>query len=237
MDKVSFELLLVKDIGEQYQVIGITYSDALNIAPDCKVLRASLYAIEACKKALAENKIITVSKIIEHSEVLPHELIIEAPSDLDRLKQAALNEVLARMHQAIFAMNVIDLMDYLDCYINLLNAGYYITDSNREDKYFKVIEDAQEAEEPAPLSQDASFEDEQKYIEAKQKYDTAQANLATLERYLNCYDNLSSSKSKIHFFTQTRDKIKAAKTEEELTEILKIYKSNLKNYQMVNVVD
>jgi len=70
-------------------------------------------------------------------------------------------------------MNVIDLMDYLDCYINLLNAGYYITDSNREDKYFKVIEDAQEAEEPAPLSQDASFEDEQKYIEAKQKYDTA----------------------------------------------------------------
>jgi len=70
----------------------------LNIAPDCKVLRASLYAIEACKKALAENKIITISKTIEHSEVLPHELVIEAPTDLDRLKQVALNEVLARMH-------------------------------------------------------------------------------------------------------------------------------------------
>ena len=170
MNNNGFELLLVRDKGEYWQVIGITYSDALAVEPDCSALRASLYTIEACKKALAENKLVTISKKTEHSEVLPHELVIEAPTELDNYKQIAINEVLARMHQTIFAINVIDLMDYLDCYINLLNAGYFITDANREDKYFEVIQDSQECEEPAPLSPDATFEDEQKYIEMKQKY-------------------------------------------------------------------
>ena len=237
MNNNGFELLLVRDKGEYWQVIGITYSDALAVEPDCSALRASLYTIEACKKALAENKLVTISKKTEHSEVLPHELVIEAPTELDNYKQIAINEVLARMHQTIFAINVIDLMDYLDCYINLLNAGYFITDANREDKYFEVIQDSQECEEPAPLSPDATFEDEQKYIEMKQKYETAQANLATLERYLNCYDNLANIKRKLKFFTDTRDSIKNATSVEEVDNLIKIYRSNLKNSQMVNVAE
>lgn len=237
MNNNGFELLLVRDKGEYWQVIGITYSDALAVEPDCSALRASLYAIEACKKALAENKLVTISKKTEHAEVLPHELVIEAPTELDNYKQVAINEVLARMHQTIFAINVIDLMDYLDCYINLLNAGYFITDANREDKYFEVIQDSQECEEPAPLSPDATFEDEQKYIEMKQKYETAQANLAILERYLNCYDNLANIKRKLKFFTDTRDSIKNASSVEEVDNLIKIYRSNLKNSQMVNVAE
>ena len=127
-------------------------------------------------------------------------------------------------------MNVIDLMDYLDCYINLLNAGYFITDANREDKYFEVIEASQECEEPAPLKEDATFEEEQKYIEAKQKYDNAQANLSTLEKYLNSYDNLAAAKSKIKFFTDARKKVEDAQTIEDVELQMKIYRSNLKNY-------
>lgn len=230
----NFELLLVKDKGDHWEVIGITYSNAMLVEPDCSTLRATLFTIEDCKKALSEGKRITISKATEYSEVQPKDLVIETTSELDRRKQMAVNEIAARIHQAIFAVNVIDLMDYLDSYINLLNAGYFITDANREDKYFEVIEASQECEEPAPLKEDATFDEEQKYIEAKRKYDTAQANLSTLEKYLNSCDTLTAIKSKIKFLTDTRKKVEDAQTIEDIEQQMKIYRSNLKNYQMVN---
>lgn len=229
----DFELLLVKDNGNFWEVIGITYSNAMLVEPDCATLRATLFAIEDCKKALSEGKKITVSKKTEFSEVQPKDLVIEAVDELSRHKQMAINEVAARMHQALFAVNVIDLMDYLNNYVVLLNAGYYITDANREDKYFEVIEASQECEEPEALKDDATFEQEQEYIEKKQKYDNAQANLSALEKYLNSYDKLASLKIITTFLTDTRKKLEDASSIEEVDDIMKVYKSNLVNYKMV----
>ena len=229
----DFELLLVKDQGNFWEVIGITYSNAMLVEPDCATLRATLFAIEDCKKALSEGKKITVSKKTEFSEVQPKDLVIEIVDELSRHKQLAINEVAARMHQALFAVNVIDLMDYLNNYIALLNAGYYITDANREDKYFEVIEASQECEEPEALKDDATFEQEQEYIEKKQKYDNAQFNLNTLEKYLNSYDKLANIKHITDFLTETRKKIEEASTIEDVQQIINVYKTNLSNYKMV----
>ena len=237
MDKVSFELLLVKDIGEQYQVVGITYSDAGNISPEYLVVRATLFAIELCKKALAENKVITISKSIEHSEVQPHELVIEAPTDFDRYKQVALNEVRSKLNQAVLAINVIDAMDYLDCYINLLNSGCFITDSNREEKYAEILQTAQDCSMPEQLKENASFEDEQQYIEAKDKHERAQENLKILERYLICYDKLVETKRTMKFFTEVQNKITNAKTKEDIDFILMKYRADINTMQIVNVVN
>ena len=229
----DFELLLVKDNGNFWEVIGITYSNAMLVEPDCTTLRATLFAIEDCKKALSEGKKITVSKKTEFSEVQPKDLVIEVVDELQRHKQMAINEVAARMHQALFAVNVIDLMDYLNNYVTLLNAGYYITDANREDKYFEVIEASQECEEPEALKDDATFEQEQEYIEKKQKYDNAQFNLNTLEKYLNSYDKLANIKHISDFLTDTRKKIEAAHSIEEISDIMQVYKSNIANYKML----
>ena len=229
----DFELLLVKDNGNFWEVIGITYSNAMLVEPDCTTLRATLFAIEDCKKALSEGKKITVSKKTEFSEVQPKDLVIEVVDELSRHKQMAINEVAARMHQALFAVNVIDLMDYLNNYVVLLNAGYYITDANREDKYFEVIEASQECEEPEALKDDATFEQEQEYIEKKQKYDNAQFNLNTLEKYLNSYDKLTQLKHITDFLTETRKKIEEASTIEDVQQIINVYKTNLSNYKMV----
>ena len=229
----DFELLLVKDNGNFWEVIGITYSNAMLVEPDCATLRATLFAIEDCKKALSEGKKITVSKKTEFSEVQPKDLVIEVVDELSRHKQMAINEVAARMHQALFAVNVIDLMDYLNNYVTLLNAGYYITDANREDKYFEVIEASQECEEPEALKDDATFEQEQEYIEKKQKYDNAQFNLNTLEKYLNSYDKLANIKHISDFLTETRKKIEDANSIEEINDIMQVYSSNLANYKMV----
>jgi hypothetical protein len=126
-------------------------------------------------------------------------------------------------------------MDYLNCYINLLNAGYFITDKNREDKYFEIIEASHSIEEPIPLNDNATFEDESAYIEQKQKYDAAQYDLLTLEKYLNAHDKLTHVKHITDFLNDTRNKIEKANTIDEINTYLKIFRSNLINYKMVNV--
>lgn len=231
----KFELLLAKDQGEFWEVIGITYSNAMLVEPDCTTLRATLFAIEDCKNALANGKKITISKVTEFSEVQPKDLIIEVVDELSRVKQMAINEVAARMHQALFAVSVIDLMEYLNNYVCLLNAGYFITDANREDKYFEVIEASQECEEPEKLDENATFEQEQEYLEKKQKYDIAQFNLSTLEKYLNSYDKLTQLKNITNVLTDTRHKIEDASTIKDVNFIMEVYKSNLKNYKIVKV--
>lgn len=233
----DFELLLVLDKETYWEVQGITYSNAMLVEPNCSTLKASLFAIEECKRALAEGKRITISKQIEFPEVLPSDLIIQSLDELDRHKQMAINEISARLHQAIFAVSVIDLMEYLNNYICLLNAGYFITDANREDKYFEVIEASQECEEPQPLNENATFEEEREFIEKKQKYEIAQNNLNTLEKYLNSYDKLIHIKHIVDFLNDIKQKIESSSTIDEVNDVLKIYKSNLKNYKMVNVND
>lgn len=230
---MNFELLLVKDKCDFWEVVGITYSNAMLVEPDCSTLRATLFAIEDCKKALSEGKRITISKTQEYSEVQPSDLVIKTVDEIQRMKLMAINEVSARMHQMLLTISVIDLMDYLNNYVSLLNAGYFITDQNREDKYFEVIEASQECEEPEALKEDATFEEEQKYIEQKQKYDTAQFNLSTLEKYLNSYDKLAQLKHTTDFLTETRKNIEQSTTIEEIEQHLKVYRSNLENYKMV----
>jgi hypothetical protein len=42
----NFELLLVKDQHNFWEVIGITYSNAMLVEPNCTTLRATLFTIE-----------------------------------------------------------------------------------------------------------------------------------------------------------------------------------------------
>lgn len=231
---MNFELLLVKDCETSYEVIGITYSNALLVEPGCTTLKASLFAIETCKKALKDGKKISIAKVQDYSEVIPSDLVIEEVDELKRAKLVAINEISARLHQMLIGISIIDLMDYLNNYISLLNAGYYITDQNREDKYFEIIEASQENEEPTPISDNAPFEEQQKFIEQKQKYDIAQFNLQILEKYLNSYDKLAKIKHISDFLNEVKDKINNAETLTEVQQQIEIYKSNLSNYNMVN---
>ena len=229
----SFELLLAKDMQTYFEIIGITYSNALLVQPDCRVLKASFLAIQKAKNALKDGKKVTVGKTTDFPEIQPNDLVVDELDELERYKQMKVNEVAANMHQCLISISVIDLMEYLNNYVNLLNAGYYITDENREDQYFKIIEDSTSCEEPKQLPQDCTYDDELKYAEQKKRYDNAQRNLSMLEKYLNAYDKLVGLKHITEFLSSTRDKIKAAQTVEEVDQIYKVYLSNLENYHMV----
>jgi len=91
--------------------------------------------------------------------------------------------------------------------MKLINAGFFITDKNREDKYFEIIDAAQNAEQPIELKKDSTFDEEREYVIKKQKYDEAQENLKTLEQYLNSYDNLSKITKINEILTTAKDKI------------------------------
>ena len=219
----GFELLLVKDAGNAWEVVGITYSNVTMLEPDCVTLRATLFAIEACKKALSEGKKITISKTIEFSEVQPKELVIDSLDGIAQTKQIALNTISAKMHQLILSVSIIDAMDFMQAYMQLLNAGIFITDANREDKYLEIIEKSQEIEMPLPLGENASFEDEQRYITAKKQYDDAQANLVTLEKYLNAYDKLFKIKHVNDALNSVKLNVENASSADEINKAMSEY--------------
>lgn len=235
MNTNSFELLLVKDKGIVWEVLGITYSNAMKILPGCSTLRATLFAIEECKKALAEGKQITISKVTEYSEVQPHELVIEEKDELERYKNIAVNTIAAKIQQLLVSVSILDLMSYLDSYMAMLNAGYYITDDNREDKYFEIVEQAQENEDPGELdsTKQLTFKEQQVFFEKKQKYISSQKKLKLLETYLNVYDKLHHYKSIVDFLTETRNKVDHAQSKEEIDQLLNEYLSTCENYGIV----
>lgn len=127
-------------------------------------------------------------------------------------------------------MNIIDAMDYLNCYMKLMAAGIFITDSNREDKYFEIIEAAQENEEPAPLKEDATFEEEQNYIEQKKKYDVSQENLSTLEKYLNAYDKLAKINFTNTLLNNIKESIQTAESVQAVNDVLKQNEDKIKDF-------
>lgn len=156
---MELQVLLVQDNKDYFEVIGIsTLQDY--IREDSRILRASRNALEVVKLELEKGNRVTILKPVEHTEVLPSDLKMIEVSELDRSKRIALSRVNDMLNLNLLKMNIIDAMDYLNCYMKLLAAGIFITDSNREDKYFEIIEAAQENEEPNPISEDSTFEEE-----------------------------------------------------------------------------
>jgi hypothetical protein len=111
-----------------------------------------------------------------------------------------------------------------------LNKGYYITDENREEKYFEIIEQTQSVEEPEELGSDYTFEDEQKYIDDKRNYDNAQNTLTILENYLNAYDNLSKIQNVCNILNESKEKIESATTEQEVAIIKDEYVKQINKF-------
>ena len=110
---------------------------------DMSLLKASYLTIQKAKTALVDGKNIFCSMEITNPEVIPSDLIIKDNiSELDIAKNIALNDINNLINQNLFGVNIIDSMDYLESMMKLMNAGIFITNENREDKYFEIIEAA-----------------------------------------------------------------------------------------------
>ena len=221
---MKIELLLGKDRGKFWEICGITYFGASSFGQDLVVLRASKVAIEAVKLALQGGKQVVVSKNHEFDEILPSDLVIEKLDELSSKKRIALNDVSVLMQQNILGLCVVDAMSYLKSYMDLLASGIFINNSNREDKYFEVIEAAQTNLEPDPLPEDATAEEEQEWIQKKQAYKTAQDNFKTLETYLNSLDKIQKIDFVNSILQEAKESIESAKCEEDIDKAVAKYK-------------
>ena len=225
---MDIEVLVGQDLIDTWQIIG-TMPMTSNIVLDSTLIRlpASDNAINIVKLALANGKKILVTKTTKNAEITVSDLVIQEQSELQCKKTLALNDINNLINQNIIQVSIIDSVDYLTCYMKLLANGIFITDQNREDKYFEIIEAAQTIDAPAPLSKNATFEEEQAYINQKAKYDTAQDNLETLEKYLNAYDKISKINSVNTLLQDTKKLVINSDTIEEIDSIIKKYKQEL----------
>ena len=80
------------------------------------------------------------------------------------------------------------------------------------------------------MQENSTFEDEQNYQQQLQKYNAAQDNLSTLEKYLNAYDKISKIQFIRDLLADTSSKIDAAETTKDINAILTEYENKLKMF-------
>ena len=229
---MDIEVALVEEdnTGNFWNIIGTAGMNESLYDSFNKYLKASRNALLIIKSELSKGNSLIVAKNLNHAEIYPSDLVIIKNNHLDGVKKIALNNIINLINQNIFNFSVINAMDYLNCYMKLLSAGIFISDKNREDKYFEIIEAAQECEEPSELTENSTFEEEQKYIEQKKKYEAAQDNLNTLEKYLNAYDKISKVNFVNTLLNEMREKVLNANSEEEVKNIMDSNKKIINQY-------
>ena len=231
METVNFELLLVLENEFDYDIIGTTYSNSLQSDNQHKTLKASFLTIQKVKELLFSGKKLKVAKKLDFPEVTLNDIIIVNEDAFETDKNIAINSIAALMHQNIIGVAVIDMMEYMDCMMKLLNAGIFITNKNREEKYFEIIEKAQSVEEPTELNENSTFEEEISYTEKKKEYDEAQENLETLEKYLNAYDALAKVKFINTVLSDAKTSILRANTRDDIINAIKTYQEKLNLFE------
>lgn len=224
---MDIQELVVKNIDSKtWKVVGlIGLNEQIVFDNSMTKLPASKNTISIVKKLLSDGKEIFISRSITRSEILPDDLVIKESDDLQCLKNLALQEVNNAMQYNIYGVSVLDCFDYLTNYMKMLANGIFITDENREDKYFEIIEASQTCEMPDELKDNASFEEEQEYFKKKQAYDIAQNNLKNLEQFLNAYDKLA----KINYVYNKLSKIKDAISNSSSVDELNMHMQDFQN--------
>lgn len=228
LDFINTEVLVVQQQKQVdcYTVVGISYGNALTVDARYKTVRASRFAIDMVKNALKAGKVVKIPVKTEGPEIRPVDIIIAEPGDeLTVEKRVLLNEISMAIGQNALGASVIDMFDFMTAFSKLADYGIFITDENRDEKYFEVIDKAQQVEAPADLPDGASYADEQEYLEKKRKYAFAQSSLQALEHYLIAYDKIKIMYSFDKKLKELTAEIDAASSPEELKPIREKFNS------------
>ena len=171
--------------------MSVSYGNTLAVDSKYKIVRASRFALDIVKNALKAGKAVRVPTKIDGPEVRPVDIIIvDAGDELSISKRVLINDINMAIGQNALGISIIDVFGFLSAFSKLADHGVFITDENREEKYFEVIDKAQQITMPADLPDGASYADEQAYLDQKRKYAFAQSTLEALEQYLVSYDKV-----------------------------------------------
>lgn len=211
-----------------YDVNDVVEGEILPMDIALKQIDVSDVVGNVIQMALNDGKKVGILKT-GSSQVRMIDLVIDELDEVEMLRRKSIREIQDLIQSQIFSVGLIDSFDFLEAYMKMINKGIIITDDNREDMYFKVIEQSQEAQEPEPLKENSSFEDEQRYVSEKNRYEQAQDTLKTLESYLNGYDKLKRLTFINNILTDSKEKMRNAKTADEINSIKKNYVDRITN--------
>jgi hypothetical protein len=143
-----FELAIVEDRGSYWQVTNVTKSslDALANRNE-KILKLTYMAYQRIVEALADKKVVHIPKSIRSDEVAPGEVQIMDPSDVDPLKShrdAVITKARMLVTPELAKISGFALYGFTVLNNDMINAGFAITNDNREEKYLEILETGDE---------------------------------------------------------------------------------------------
>lgn len=94
---------------------------------------------------MKRGKEILIAKEAIHNNCLREtlekdDIKIQKVNDLEEAKKKALVDLNNRYSGSIYQMSSINLFQFISATLKLMDAGYFITDSNREEKYLEIIQ-------------------------------------------------------------------------------------------------
>ena len=143
-----YELALVEDRGSHWFVTNVTRNTLDNLAEEGEtVLKLSANSFKIISDAINDGKAVHITKTRMASEVLPMEIEVLDHSEtdsLDEARKAALIKVRMLVTPELAKISGFALYGFMMLNNDLANAGYFITNDNREEKYLAILETGNE---------------------------------------------------------------------------------------------
>jgi len=200
MSSMIYDLAMVVDCGTHWKVTNVTKNTFDNLVNNNeKLLKLSYVSHKIIQEALLANKTVHITKNMMADEVLPFEIQVKDASSEDPLKMAKEHNLAkVRMLVTPDLSKIAGLTLYGFTILNndLINAGYAITNENREEKYLQILETGDEK------------------------------LISKLEDYLNYKDEIETVSHLERKFSKFKNEVLSSSTVEDVTEITNKFLEN-----------
>lgn len=143
-----FELACVVDRGTHWEVTNVTKNSLDNLANrDEKFLKLSYIAYKCISDGLNAGKLVQIKKELTSDEVLPGEVTFTTLGEVNTVQEhrnAALSKVRMLINPELASIAGLTMYGFIVLNNDLVNAGYAITNDNREEKYLSILETGDE---------------------------------------------------------------------------------------------
>jgi len=135
---IKYNVANVKDLGSYYRARSVAKSDMSYIEPGRQYLKLSALCAEKIKTELEKGSEVLIPKDLER-EVLPMDLVLNETDPLTIAKGVALARMGSKIDGHLASTSAVEFYVFFTIHAKLMDAGYIITDENREEKYLEII--------------------------------------------------------------------------------------------------
>lgn len=204
-----YDVAVVRDIGEMYQVDYVTRSDLTMLDAGNSYVKISARCADAIKEAKSKGYPVFIPKGLT-DEVKAEQLIIQETSELETAKNLAEYRVFSIVNEALIGLSFLDLYGYLAAFSKFAARGIFITDENVE-----KVKDLYTLDEAALQNRDEA------YVNIVQKrnaedLDDLQTLIETNDRVRDVYLRQRKARTVVAY-------IRAAETVEEVNKLTNEY--------------